>query len=113
MSRYRIERPGALDLEFDGQLLSNVSSREGTALRWTEVRIYRTSTGRYVTEVVGRSVADGEKDRLDVKIVDNPQELPKALERQPGGYLTMIALDALDDAADHDPAIRPVVTERI
>lgn len=116
MEPFRIERTGALDLEFEGELLADVSSRLDNAPRWTEVRIYRTSTGRYVTEQIGLSVYASEKERRDVRVVESPDDLPKALERVSNdgrSYLTKTVLDALDEAAERDPAIRGVTTERI
>lgn len=110
---FRLERTGALDIEFEGSVLADLSSREDDADRWTEIRIYKSSTGRYVTEVIGRTIVPGERDRVDVRVVELPEDLPVALQRQPRGYLTLLAREALDVAAEHDPTIRPAVTERI
>lgn len=43
---------------FEGQLIGDASNRDdgGHRLRWTEVRIYHSETGRLITEVVGRSL---------------------------------------------------------
>jgi hypothetical protein len=114
MTAFRIERSGALDLEFNGELLADVSSRLDNQPRWTEVRIYKTSSGKYVTETLGLSEYRGERERRDVQIVDNVPGLVTALHRTGEGgrrYLTKTALDALDEAALQDPAIKP--TERI
>jgi hypothetical protein len=114
MTHYRVERSGALDLEFEGTLLADVSSRLDGQQRWTEVRIYKTSTNRYVTEMLGMSEVRGERERREVHVVDDRDGLIAALHRKGEGgrsYLTKTALDALDAAALHDPAIRP--TERI
>jgi hypothetical protein len=112
---YRIERSGALDLEFDGELLADVSSRLDKQPRWTTVRIYRTSTGRYVTEVLGQSEIRGERERREVHVVDNAPDVIKALHRKSEdgtrSYLTKTALDALDEAATKEPSLRPA--ERI
>jgi hypothetical protein len=113
MQHFRIERTGALDLEFEGTVLTDLSSQEDNIPRWTEIRIYKTSRGSYVTEMVGATTVSGERERRDVKIVNSPAELADALKRQPRGYLTKLALEALDEAAENDPDIRPAVTERI
>lgn len=116
MTLYRIERSGALDLEFDGELLADVSSRlDKKAPRWTEVRIFKTSTGRYVTEVLGLSEMRGERERREVHVVEDAAGVIKALHRKSDDgnreYLTKTALDALDEAALKDPTLRPA--ERI
>jgi hypothetical protein len=113
MTHFRIERTGSLDLEFEGMLLADISSREEASPRWTEIRIYRTSRGSYVTEMIGATTVPGERERRDVKVLNDPTEIPEALKRQPRGYLTILALEALDLAAEKDPALRPVATERI
>lgn len=43
-------------IEFDGVLLGEGSTETEDAVRWTEVSIYRTDTGRYVINRSGRSV---------------------------------------------------------
>jgi hypothetical protein len=42
-------------IEFEGDLIGEATNRMDQP-RWTEVRIYRTDTGRFVSEVVGRSI---------------------------------------------------------
>jgi hypothetical protein len=42
-------------LEFDGELLGESSSRNGTSLRWVEFRIYKTFGHEYVLSRVGHS----------------------------------------------------------
>lgn len=125
MPAFRIERDGNLDLAFNGEKLADISSREpgeappleGQPLpgfhRWTEIRIYRTSTGKYVTEMIGRSIVDGERDRIDVRVHHQPGDVPDGLRRQPKNYLTKLALEALDEAAENDPALRGIVVEEI
>lgn len=115
-SHYRLERTGAVDLEFEGRVIANVTSRlDESAPRWTEIVVYRTTGGKYVVEVIGMSTYRGEKERRDVKIADSPEGLVEALHRQGsnGPYLTRTALDALDAAAENDPRVKPVITERL
>lgn len=114
MTTYRIERDGELDLSFDGELLADLSSRDSDEQdRWTEIRIYRTTTGKYVTEVIGRSVMDGEHDRIDVQVHHRAEDVPDGLRRTRKNYLTKLVLDALDDAATQDPALRAANVENI
>lgn len=117
MQEFRLIRPGNIDLVFSGICLSNVSSRESTQqLRWTEIRVYRTSTGRYVSEIVGRSIVKSERDRIKVTVAGNPDELKKSLTRvspEIGEYLTDLAIDALTEAGKHDPSIAAIMVERV
>lgn len=43
-------------IEFDGELLGEVSSRRSRGPRWTELRLFKTDAGTYVLEKVGASV---------------------------------------------------------
>lgn len=43
-------------LEFEGQLLSDVSTETDSNPRWTEMELYRTINGQYVLCIIGRSV---------------------------------------------------------
>lgn len=126
MATYRLTRAGAVDLVFEGECLADVSSRDGSAQqRWSEVRIYRTASGRYVTGMTGRSVVPGEVDRIDVKVVERAEEIGAALSRRgndrntvnPGDpnrpYLTELALEAMALAGEQDDAIAAVLVERV
>jgi hypothetical protein len=113
MMHYRVERTNDIPLEFDAELLADVSSKgmTGNVLsRWTEHRIYRTSTNVYVVETVGRSVVNGEIDRCAAVVVDQAREIPAAL-RAPRSYLTLLAKEALDHANLRDPDVP--LTERV
>lgn len=110
--RYVVERTNDIPLEFDGELLGEVTSKHDrpNQARWTEHRIYRTTTGSYVVETVGKSVVDGEIDRCSATAVDDPKEIPAAL-RAPRTYLTLLARDVLDLANLHDDNVP--ITDRI
>jgi hypothetical protein len=123
MTTYVLARSGDVDLEFDGEIIANESSRgEGITdnpmrssnpNRWAEVRIYKLSSGKgWVTEYVGKSAYPGEVDRPRVTVCATPEEVREALKTG-RSYLTNIAVDALADAADADPRLRAVTRERI
>jgi hypothetical protein len=42
--------------EMDGWLLDSESTDTDDSIRWTEIEVYRTVTGRYVIRVLGKSV---------------------------------------------------------
>jgi hypothetical protein len=120
---YRLTRPGAVDLEFEGELLADESTREDSRgdrvvdhSRWSEVRIYRLEDDKgWVTEMVGKSSRRGEVDRPRVTVCNTPEKVKISLYRKPGSmdYLINAAVDALAEAADKDPRLRAVTTERI
>lgn len=114
-----------MDLEFEGDLLANESTRNDSRgshrrvdhSRWTEVRIYRLSSGDgWVTESVGCSSRRGEVDRPRVAVCRTPGEVKTSLYRRPNdanSYLINAALDALDEAAQLDPRLQAITTERL
>lgn len=112
MQEYRLRRVNDVELVFNGELLADVSSRERGSTRWTEIRIYRTDSHKYVTEIVGKSTHPGEVDLITVKVASNPDDVKVTLRRKDQfEYLTKTALEALEVAAQRDPAISLV--ERI
>lgn len=115
MKEYRIPRDGDIDLEFDGELLVDLSSRTDGMSRWTETRIYRTDSGQWVTEVVGRTTNPGEIDRYTVAVHRKPEKVRLGLMRRVGSeqYLTDMGRRALHAAAQVDPDLVPGLTERI
>lgn len=48
-------RDGQRPLTFEGWLLGEADTQSGDDVRWTELAMYRTITGRYVIEKIGRS----------------------------------------------------------
>lgn len=119
MTEYRLPRAGDVDLIFTGECLADVDSKEPHSTRWSEVRIYRTDSHKYVTETVGRSNltrADGspEDDFFTVRVVDRADQVKVALKRRDEiEYLTNLALEALEIAAESDPDIARSMVERI
>lgn len=118
---FRIPRNGDVDLVFTGTLLVERSSHQAGADYWTEIRVYRTGSGKYVAEMVGKSGL-GDPDRRNVTVVDDPAALRDALKRRRRAagetsarpmYLTDFARDALALAAKADPAIAAALQERI
>lgn len=124
MTRYRLRRTGAVDVEFDGELLANQTSHREGATRWMEVRIYRTTTGKYVVEEAGTKERDDDDGRSVVTVVTDPFEIRAALTKrgtakdparagQEVEYLTNVALNALEEAGEKDPAIDAATVETI
>lgn len=117
MEPFRIERQTDIPLEFTGDKLVDLHSRDDERQeRWQEIRIYRTNTGKYVTELVGQSTVRGERAFRTVKVVDNPAAVRQALKREKAGreFLNDLALEALEEAGKQDKALAAAnVAERI
>jgi hypothetical protein len=99
--KYRLARPGELDLVFDGVLLAEVTSRcDADVPMWTELRLYRTASQRYVAESV--SFVLGDPDRVVVRIADDVSGIVTALDRtQADGFpsLRWLGPEALERAS--------------
>lgn len=111
MENFRLTRPGDVDLTFEGELLATESSRTNDhQTRWQEVRIYRTASGKWVTENVGRSVRDGERDLPRVSVCETPVQVRDSLRRQlDNPYITDTAYDALQAAIEVDAELAPAL----
>lgn len=105
-NHYVLPRYRKSPVEFDGELIAEVDSRTDQP-RWKRIRIYHTTTGRYVTEQTGVSTVPGEVDLVDVRIFTNPDGIAEALRTRQGDsdYLTDLAVLALEAAAEHEPRI--------
>lgn len=107
MEEIEVMRNGELPLIFEGEELGFATSFRDGKDRWFEVMIYRTASGRYVVNGIGRSLLPGEEDRSWAIICEKPAEVIEALKRtSPDGvsYLSVTATHALLEAArlDHD-----------
>lgn len=120
---FALKRTGDVDLVFDGECLVDVSSRKAARQsNWTEIRIYRVTTGQYVTEVVGGTAIRGQTARRNVTVVDSAAGVKDSLKRpvnehskMPKGsmFLTDFALAALNEAAMKDEALAATLVERL
>jgi hypothetical protein len=116
MPTFRLYRPRALDLVFEGERLADVSTRANEhQTRWTETRIYRTDSGKYVTESVGRSIEPGEEDRFDVRVLTDPHGILKAFRRRRRAgnwFFPKNVLDAFEQAVASDPSLSAILGQR-
>lgn len=120
MTEYRVERFENLALIFKGDLLAERSSYSDGTFRWLETRIYRTDSGQYITEMVGRSNVPTEDDKITVRVYDRAAHVrlgflrTRTSGRHKGEkYLTVQAELTIEDAASKDPALLAALTERI
>lgn len=118
MTTFHVPRTDNVELVIDGELLADISSYEAGSTHWTECRIYRTDTGRYVTEMVGRTIIEGQYDRPSVNVYDDPARIREGflrprVHRPDVFYLTDLAIEAMQEAAKIDPAVSATLIERI
>jgi hypothetical protein len=98
---------GRRTLRVEGELLAEASSRTGGALRWTELRLFKTASGRYVLAGAGKSAVPGEVDRCWTKVADGPEGAVDFLHmKEDSGvrYMTRAARLVAEQAARADLA---------
>ena len=98
----------ARTLEFEGVLIGESSSAESGKSHWIEIRVFKTSTGRYVIAYIGKTERPDEVDRPTAVVSETAQGAIEALYLQDGSgirYLTKVARRALTAAAEVDDEI--------
>ena len=75
-----LERTGKSDLSFKGrELAASTSNPDGIKNRWTELKVFKTVSGRYITQILGFSNIKGEVTRSTVDVADTPEDIPNLL----------------------------------
>lgn len=75
-----LERTGKANLTFKGkELVTTTSNPDGAKQRWTEMKVFKTVSGKYVTQILGFSRVKGEVTRSTVNIADTPSEMQDIL----------------------------------
>jgi EXLDI family protein len=106
-----LARDGDVDLAFEGVELAHASSRAPQDTRWEDLRLYRTSTRRYVLEEVHHSLWPGESEAHFAKVYDAP---PSVLDELRGRRsLDHAAVDLIRQAAQLDSGFVTVAAEWI
>lgn len=98
-TEYKITRNGEPPLRFHGTLIGSGSSRSFNSTRWTNIRIYRTSGGKYVAHVEAVTCWQGERDFAKARSFATPGELIDYLKGDESERLSHVAQEALEDAA--------------
>ena len=97
------------EIQFDGELLGEISSRTAIKERWIELALYRTDAGSYVLAGIGRSTVPGEHDRKWAEISDEPDGIIEFLyltNDHSQRFLPNTARQLLTQAAKVDEKIR-------
>lgn len=105
--KHIVPQTGQEALEFDGQLLSRVSSETSFKKYWTELAIYITVAGTYIVEVVG-----GARNPDDITfrlghVCAAPEDVFKVLRSRNKGATgpSQLALTLLEKVAEIDDNI--------
>lgn len=109
LEQHQIERDADLPLAFTGEVIAEAHSYETGKLRWTELTLYRTSSGKYVLHEEGITEVDDEDDRSSAYVSEDAGELIASLYKvnaRGKRYLTKLAQELVARAAVADPGIR-------
>lgn len=103
-----IERDSDMPLRFSGKAVATASSYEPGKSRWTELTLYRTTSGRYVLHEEGLTDVAGEEDRSTGWAADDADAVIASLYKENAAgkrYLTRTAIGLIESAAERDDAI--------
>lgn len=95
-------------MRFTGIKLGEATSRFGHKRRWIEFRLYRTTGGKYVVERIGVSRVAGEVDLYFAQVCESARAVVRTLSAKDNDgawFLSNVARDLLESAADHDTSI--------
>ncbi len=84
METITLKRDNDRDLRFKGELVASVASSPNNAAgsnwsrqtgRWSELRLYKTASGKFVAGQVGRTQWQGEHDRYSAEVCDTEADI--------------------------------------
>ena len=107
------KRDGKRDLRFKGERIANVSDEwqnESQQNRWSELSIYRTSSGKYVVHKRYRTCWVGESDGDAAVICSSPKEVYDCLVGK-DGELSSLSKKLLQKTAEEDAAFPDLTLE--
>jgi hypothetical protein len=96
-----VKRDEQVDLKFEGDLIAKASSRSVNGPnqnRWTEMKLYKTKSGKFVIGIAGITIWQGEHDRYSGYTCKDENEVVKALIDHNEGELSWLAKELLGEA---------------
>lgn len=113
MKTLRIQRDGDLDLQFRGELIGSGLTWRHQNTRGTDIRIWRTESGRYVVGSHRWSQWQGESSRFDAAVCDDGAAVLAWLRADSGDgeYLGPLSLEAWEEACSTDPDLEGLDVE--
>jgi hypothetical protein len=94
------------EVQFTGHHIGGSSTQLAESLRWIEIDIYVTVSGKYVAEVIGCSDVEGEIDFITTHDAGHPAALIELLTYK--GRLSKPSQQALRAASDNDSKMADV-----
>ena len=94
------------EVQFHGDHIGGSSTQLPESLRWIEIDIYVTVSGKYVAEVIGCSDVEGEVDFITTHEAGHPAQLIELLTYK--GRLSKPSQQALRAASDNDAKMADV-----
>ena len=105
---YRVKRDGEKDLKFSGELIAEASdhSHQGSRQnRWTEMRLYKTTSGKFVLVEEHITCWQGESNTITALVLESEEAVVDAIEMgheemgfEEGGRISDVAKELLEDA---------------
>ena len=80
---FTVIRDNNRDIRFSGELIAEASSSadkagsdySGSTGRWTELRLYKTTAGKFICEQIGRTQWQGEHARHSAAVCDDAEAM--------------------------------------
>lgn len=116
MKTFSVKRDGLRDLRFKGEKLAFASGRWTNGVernRWSERRLYKTASGKYVVHSAYRTCWQGESDSDDAVVCDSPQEVYDFLIGENDGRLSLLAKELLEEAAKKERVFSDLLVEEV
>lgn len=117
LKEHRISRDEALDLAFEGWRIA--SGRCGDRpyevdwTRWTEVHLYVTISGKFVTSIERHSRWQGQVSRYGATVHDSFTEAVAHLREDNDGRLGPASKAMVEDAVSNIPSLAGADVERV
>jgi hypothetical protein len=111
MEKIILKRDKLPPIAFTGELIGLGRSPGDT--RWTVVRVYRTKGGRYVVARNHLTQWQGERDDLAATSCDDAAGVIAWLTADCGGKMGATSQEAIEDAAENDPAFAAAWIETV
>lgn len=106
MKRHKV-CDGDRTLVFTGRMLGESSSHEPGRTNWTEARIFMTTAGNYVVEIVGKTSVPGQVDRCRAQVCETARGAVESLyllDEDRVRYIPRVNREAAVQAAHVDEA---------
>jgi len=113
--QYELKPTSGRTVRFKGQKLADVSGRwvgGREQNRYTDLKLYKTSGGRYILWICYNTCWQGEQDCYTAHVCQTPEDVYARLEDQEG-ELGRLDTQLLQEAAKVDPALDAVATEEV